>query len=135
MATMGGKTSRVTPAELAVLKLLWEQERLSAREMRERLYPAGTASDHATVQKLLQRLEAKGLIDRDRSQFAHVFSARVTRSEIVGEELEALAEKLTDGSLVPLIMHAVDARTLSAAERRELRALLGGKSPKSKGDK
>jgi BlaI family penicillinase repressor len=132
---MGGKTSRVTPAELAVLKLLWQHQRLSAREIRERLYPAGTASDHATVQKLLQRLEAKRLVDRDRSEFAHTFAARVTRSEIVGEELEALAEKLTDGSLVPLIMHAVDARKLTAAERRELRAMLDGRSSKSKGDK
>ena len=62
-------------------------------------------------------------------------AARVTRSAIVSEELEALAAKLTDGSLVPLIMHAVDARTLSAAERRELRALLDGRSSKRNGGK
>jgi len=131
---MPPRPSRVSPAELAVLKLLWDAESLSARAIRERLYPEGTPSDNATVQKLLQRLEAKNLIERDRSEFAHTFTARVSRSEIVGEELEALAEKLTDGSLVPLIMHAVDARKLTAAERRDLRALLDGRSSKTKGE-
>jgi predicted transcriptional regulator len=132
---MPPKSSRVSPAELAVLKLLWDAEPLAARAIRERLYPEGTPSDNATVQKLLQRLESKRLVKRDRSRFAHTFTARVTRSEIVGEELEALAEKLTDGSLVPLIMHAARARKLSAAQRRDLRALLDGRSTKTKGDK
>ncbi|MCA9102215.1 MAG: BlaI/MecI/CopY family transcriptional regulator [Planctomycetales bacterium] len=131
---MAPRQLRVSPAELAVLKLLWDDEPLTARAIRERLYPEGTPSDNATVQKLLQRLEAKRLIERDRSKFAHTFTARATRSDIVGEELAALAERLTDGSLVPLIMHAVDARKLTAAERRDLRALLDGRASKHKGE-
>jgi BlaI family transcriptional regulator, penicillinase repressor len=111
-------------AELAVLKLLWENERLSARDIRERLYPEGTPSDHATVQKLLQRLEQKKLIARDRRSFAHQFRAIVTREELAGEQLEALASKLTDGSMVPFILHAVNAKQLTAEERSEIRRLL-----------
>jgi BlaI family transcriptional regulator, penicillinase repressor len=111
-------------AELAVLKLLWENERLSARDIREQLYPEGTPSDHATVQKLLQRLEQKKLIARDRRSFAHQFRAIVTREELAGEQLEALASKLTDGSMVPFILHAVNAKPLTAEERSEIRRLL-----------
>lgn len=113
-----------TDAELAILKLLWESERLSAREIRERLYPRGTPSDHATVQKLLQRLEQKKLVARNRRSFAHSFRALVTREELAGQQLEALATKLTDGSLVPFILHAVSAKPLSAEERHEIRQLL-----------
>jgi len=111
-------------AELAVLKLLWENERRSARDIREQLYPEGTPSDHATVQKLLQRLEQKKLIARDRRSFAHQFRAIVTREELAGEQLEALASKLTDGSMVPFILHAVNAKPLTVEERSEIRRLL-----------
>jgi predicted transcriptional regulator len=118
-----------TDAELAILKLLWEGGPLAAREIREQLYPGGTPSDHATVQTLLGRLERKRLIRRDRSEFAHSFTATVSREELAGDELEALAAKLTDGSLVPFILHAVSSKQLSAKERNEIRELLEGRKP------
>jgi BlaI family penicillinase repressor len=121
---MAAARTPATDAELAILKLLWDNEPLSAREIREQLYPRGTQSDHATVQKLLQRLEQKKLVVRDRRSFAHSFRATVTREELAGAQLEALASKLTDGSLVPFILHAVSARPLSAEERGEIRRLL-----------
>lgn len=113
-------------AELAILRLLWEDELLTAREIREVLYPNGTSSDHGTVQKLLQRLEHKKLISRDSSSFVHLFRAKVTRSEMAGQQLETLAEKLTEGSLVPFIIHAVSSRKLTPKERKEIRKLLDG---------
>ncbi len=118
------KHKSVTDAELAILKILWERGPLTARVIREKLYPACTHSDHATVQKLLQRLERKGCTTRDRSGFAHVFRAGLSQEALVGQQLEALAEKLTDGSLAPLIMHAVASQKLSPRERREIRDLL-----------
>jgi predicted transcriptional regulator len=118
-----------TDAELAILKLLWDSESLSARDIREQLYPGGTPSDHATVQKLLQRLEQKKLIARDRRSFAHSFRAVVSREELAGEQLEALASKLTDGSLVPFILHAVSSKPLTAQEREEIRRLLDRGKP------
>jgi predicted transcriptional regulator len=113
-----------TDAELAILKLLWENEPLSARDIRQQLYPGGTPSDHATVQKLLQRLERKKMVARDRRSFAHLFRATVTREALAGEQLEALASKLTDGSLVPFILHAVSLKPLSEKERSDIRRLL-----------
>jgi predicted transcriptional regulator len=121
---MSKKKLSATDAELAVLRLLWESESLTAREIREVLYPGGTSSDHGTVQKLLQRLEKKQLVIRDSTAFVHVFRAKVSRGEMAGQQLESLAEKLTDGSLVPFIMHAVGSRSLTAQERKEIRRLL-----------
>jgi BlaI family penicillinase repressor len=123
---MAKKKQAASDAELAVLRLLWEHESLTAREIREVLYPEGTTSDHGTVQKLLQRLEDKNLITRDNSSFVHIFRATVSRSEMAGQQLETLAEKLTEGSLVPFIMHAVGSRKLTAQERKEIRQLLDG---------
>jgi BlaI family penicillinase repressor len=124
---MPSPVPHATDAELAILKLLWEREPLTAREIREELYPEGSPSDQATVQKLVQRLEQKQLVARDRRSFAHSFRATITREELAGNQLEALAEKLTDGSLVPFLLHAVSAKKLSAIERNEIRRLLDGR--------
>ena len=47
-------------AELAVLQQLWERGPATIRQLTDALYPEGTDAYYATVQKLLERLEAKG---------------------------------------------------------------------------
>ncbi len=114
----------VTDAEFAVLAALWDAEDRSARELTERLYPDCTPADVATVQKLVQRLEAKGLVLRDRSQHTHRFRAAVPQKQFAGQQLSQLAEKLSGGSLTPLLVHLVENNRLSKRELDELRALL-----------
>jgi BlaI family penicillinase repressor len=121
---MSETSQPVTDAELAVLNVLWEQGSSSTRSITEALYSSATDSDYATVQKLLHRLEAKGHVVRDRSSFAHVVRPAATRDEFAASQLEALADKLSGGSLVPLLAHLVEARRLTARERDKLRRLL-----------
>jgi predicted transcriptional regulator len=111
-------------AELALMTLLWEQGRLTARQLQDQLYPGATRAQHGTVQKLLQRLEEKGFVDRDRALSTHLFSARIGRDAYAGGQLEALADRLTEGSLVPLLTQLVETKKLSAAEIRALRRIL-----------
>ena len=121
---MSDNSRYVTDAELAILKLVWARQPLTAGEIRRDLYPAGTASDHGTVQKLLQRMEAKGILARDRSRWPHAFRALITQEELAGQQLDDLASKLTDGSLVPFILHAVSNKRLSRQEKNEILQLL-----------
>ena len=111
-------------AELAVMELLWENDRMTARQIREQLYPDATKSQHGTVQRLLQRLEDKGYVDRDRSLSIHFFSAAVSRQTYAGQQLQSLADRLTAGSIAPLITHLVQQQKISREEIRRLRAIL-----------
>jgi BlaI family transcriptional regulator, penicillinase repressor len=115
---------KVTEAELGVLGFLWDHGEATTRDIAEALYPRGAASDVATVQKLLHRLEAKGYVHRDRSPFAHRVQAAVSRTDFAGQQLQSLADRLSGGSLVPLLMRLVERQTLSAAEREKIRRLL-----------
>jgi predicted transcriptional regulator len=114
----------VTDAELAVLQMLWDQGSATIRQLTDALYPDGNEVYYATVQKLLERLEAKGHVERDRSSHAHRFRARTDRDTLVGQRLRAMAEKLCGGLMAPLLSHLVRAEALSARERQELRALI-----------
>src|SRR3954467_5481633 len=119
--------AEVTDAELAVLQALWDRGPATIRHLTDRLYPAGSASCYATVQKLLERLEGKSFCKRDRSGPVHRFAARVGRDELIGRRLRTVAEKLCGGSLTPLLTHLVRHQRLTDRERRQLRDLIDGK--------
>jgi predicted transcriptional regulator len=122
----------VTNAELAVLEVLWKQETPTIRQLTDALYPHGGSAHYATVQKLLDRLEVKGFVTRNRELAAHTFAAALGRDELIGRRLQATAEKLCGGSLTPLLMHLVRAKRLTARERQELRALIDELDQKGK---
>jgi predicted transcriptional regulator len=114
-------------AELSVMDLLWQNnDRMTARQIREQLYPDATKAQHGTVQRLLQRLEDKGYVERDRSIAVHFFSAAISRQTYAGQQLESLADKLTAGSFAPLITHLVEEKKISRDEIRRIRAILDG---------
>jgi|SRR5262245_8482489 len=114
----------VTDAEAAVLHRLWERGSASVRQLRDALYPGGGPSEHATVHKLLERLESKGYVQRERSAGALVFRSIVEREEVLGSRIETLLNKMGGGSLQPLLTSLVRVKRVSADELRELLALV-----------
>lgn len=114
----------IPDAELAVLQALWQQGPTTIRQLADLLYPGGKAAQYGTVQKLLERLEGKGCVRRDRAPWPHVFEAIIDRESLIGWRLRQTAEKLCGGSMTPLLLHLLRAEPLSDAERRELWAFL-----------
>jgi len=121
---MNQRKEDVTEAELALLEALWDAGPATIRQLVERVYQQSGTSVYATVQKLLDRLEAKACVARDRRGPIHVFRAAINRDELIGRRLRAVADSLCGGSLSPLLTHLVEGRGLSEQERRELRALI-----------
>ena len=118
-------TQDVTDAELAVLEALWANAPSTIRSLAERLYPAGGgATEYATVQKLLERLENKRYVKRERSASPQQFSPAVRRDDLLHRRLRTLAEKLCGGSLSPILTHLVSSEKLTPDEIASLRKLL-----------
>ncbi len=114
----------ITDAELAVLEQLWEQGRCTNRELAEAVYGDATTSRLTTVKKLLERLENKQLVARDRGGSVQTFEATVERKDVINRRLEAIADQLCDGSITPLLTHMVQSTKLTKRDRAELRALI-----------
>ena len=121
-------------AELAVLRVLWEEAPRPARDLAVVLYGDAAPGSTATVLTLLGRLERRGLVTRDRSGRAHRFAPAVSRRAYAAAEVEGLAERLSGGSVVPLVSHLIDAGRLSAADLDRLRAALAAHDAKRRGD-
>jgi predicted transcriptional regulator len=121
---MTPQTTKVSDAELGVLEILWKHGPATIRHLAEQLYGEGTTSNYATVQKLLERLESKGCVSRDRTGFAHVFEAKIERSALIGQGLQEMAERLCGGSLTPLLLHLAETAQLSAGDRKRIRKMI-----------
>src|SRR5688572_4653957 len=114
----------VTAAELAVLRHLWDYGPRTRRQVTDALYPAGGPAHYTTVQKLLERLEAKGYVTSELAGTVRVFTAAVGRDALIRRRLRDVAAELCDGSVAPLLMNLVGAGPLTDAELAELRALV-----------
>ena len=111
-------------AELAVMELLWREGQATSRQIIDQVYPDTPKRQHGTVQRLLQRLSAKGFVVRDRALGISVFSPAISRDAYASAQLESLANRLTQGSLAPMITRLVADNKLSHAEIERLRRIL-----------
>jgi predicted transcriptional regulator len=114
----------VTDAELAVLQVLWERGPATRRQLADVLYPAGGPAHYTTVQKLLERLEAKGHVTKRRGPAVLTFTAAIDREQLISRRLREVAEKLCGGSLTPLLLNLVRSRGLTARELADLQQLV-----------
>jgi predicted transcriptional regulator len=121
---MSRPSQDVTDAELAVLQALWDRGPATIRQISTAIYGGEGASPYATVQKLLERLEAKECVRRRRGANAQLFEAAIDRNELIGRRLRAVAETLCDGSFTPLLTHLVQTQQFSESDRRALRELV-----------
>jgi BlaI family transcriptional regulator, penicillinase repressor len=130
---MGKLPWEITEYELLLLTELWQRPSATVPELTEAVYGNTTPALLATVRKLLDRMEDKGCVSRDRGKWPHHYMAAVMREELAGNRLQATADELYDGDLAPLLTHLVRSEKLTAEDRENLRKVLdelAGKSPK-----
>ena len=121
---MGNDALTVSEAEREVLKVLWDRESATVRDIREHLAERGRQWAHTTINTLLARLEQKKCVTCDRSGFAHVFSAAISRDEFMRRRLASLADDFCDGTRVPLMLALVDGQKFSDEEIEQFKDLL-----------
>lgn len=113
-----------TEAELAILHVLWENRSATVRDVHDVLY-RDDGGGYTTALKLLQIMHAKGLVERDDSQRAHVYRAVASKERTQKRFLTDLVTRMFDGSPSQLVLQALGGPTRATrAELDEIRALL-----------
>jgi predicted transcriptional regulator len=104
--------------------VLWEGGPATRRQIADALYPGGGPAQYTTVQKLLERLQAKGHVARSTGEGPLTFWATLGREDLIRRRLRDVADKLCGGSLTPLLMNLVRTGPLDGRQLRELQELL-----------
>ncbi len=101
--------------------MLWERGPSTVREVHEVLQDG---SGYTTVLKLMQIMTEKGLVVRDESQRAHIYSAQATQQKTQRQLVTDLVDRAFGGSPAQLAMQALSSKKTSPEELAELRRLL-----------
>ena len=113
---------RPTDAELGILRILWRTGPATVREVHEAL--EGRAEGYTTVLKLLQIMHQKGLVTRDESERAHVYTPVVEKDVAQEQMLGDFVQRVFDGSREQLVLQALGSGRASREELAKIRALL-----------
>lgn len=111
---------RLSAGEMEILQMLWRRGPVTLSEAQ-----AGLEREigYTTMQTRLNRLVDKGLVKRTADRPAQ-YAAAVKAQDVSAGHLDLLVERVTGGSVVPLVAHLVRDRALSAAEIAELKQLI-----------
>jgi predicted transcriptional regulator len=112
-----------TGAELEIMCVLWSRGPCTVREVHEQLY-RDEGGGYTNALKLLQIMLAKGLVERDQTQRAHVYRAVVSKERTQKRFLRELAQKMFEGSSSKLVLQALGSQPPSREELDEIRSLL-----------
>jgi predicted transcriptional regulator len=125
------KQNKPTKAELEILSILWEKERATVREVYE-IINKRKPSSYTTVLKQMQIMFEKGLVKRDDSNRAHIFSAKQPQEQTQKNLVSDLLEKAFRGSALKLVQHVLETKPASAEELAEIRKLITEAEKKNK---
>ena len=123
MKAQASGVPRPTESELEILHILWARDACTVREVHDVLC-VGENSGYTTALKLLQVMHAKGLVERDDAQRAHVYRAAVSKERTQKRFLLDIVQRVFDGSSSQLVLHALGSQRASREELRAIRSLL-----------
>ncbi len=120
---MAGGTTRLGRVQLAIMQVLWERKRATAREITEALTEQEPIA-HSTVQTLLRKLEAKGAVTHDVEDRVFVFRPLYREAEVTESATRDLVSRVFHGSVYGLVAHLLRHERIAPEELRRLRELI-----------
>ncbi|MGH3626899.1 MAG: BlaI/MecI/CopY family transcriptional regulator [Sciscionella sp.] len=118
-------TPEPTEAELELLRVLWRLGPVTVRQVHDALPPRNGETAYTTILSTLQIMYQKGLVSRDESERAHVYSAALSQNQAQQQLLGKLLHRVFEGSTAALVMQALgSAKPASMEEIEKIRARL-----------
>jgi predicted transcriptional regulator len=116
-------TRKPTAAELALLRVLWQQGPATAKQVFEGVQKDRPEINQATVLRQLQIMHTDGLLTRDESARSHVYAAAQPQEKLQTNLLKDFIQRAFSGSGKELIMAALKEH-VSDKDRAEIQAFL-----------
>ena len=115
----------LTPNELAIMKVVWQLEKCTVREVYETLREQ-RAIAYTTVMTMMNILEEKGYLDKSLLERAYVYRPTRPQAQVVGQMVTDFVNRVFDGAASGLLVHLAKDRRLSSSERKHIRRIIEG---------
>ena len=117
-------TDQPTPAELELLRILWDRGPSTVRQVLEALTEAGRGRAYTTVMSLLNVMAEKGQVTRTPEGRAFLYAARRRKETTLGGLVGDLWRRAFDRSAGALVARLLDEADPSPQELAEIRAAI-----------
>ena len=115
------KTEQLTPLELEIMHVLWETGPANVQSVQQHLE---RELAYTTVQTMLNILHRKGKVKRTLKDRAYFYKPVVSRSQVVGQHMSDIVDRLFGGSAESLVMSLVETKHLTPRKLARLQKLL-----------
>lgn len=116
--------SEPTKSELEILQILWRFGPSTVRFINDELNEQNRAVNYSSTLKLMQIMAEKGLLEPDKTNMKHVYSATVEEKKTKGFLLDKFVETMYNGSNSSLMMQLLGNKKTSQKEIDEIRKML-----------
>lgn len=109
--------------ELDVMKVLWKEGRLSAREVHERV-EASLGWAYSTTRTTLERLAAKGAVRKARFHGLALYEPKISKARGLARRVLEFADRVLESDPAPVVSLFAHGEALREEEIEELSRLL-----------
>ena len=133
MAKKQSSLPELSPAQLEIMKIVWERDEVTATEVLRILARTRKVARN-TVRTLMERMEEKGWLKHREEGRTFLYSAARPRRDSIGQKIREVVETICGGSPETLVAALLDYRGLRTDELQRIRQLLeaakASKTPK-----
>ena len=120
---MRPRTATLTPQELEIMKVVWQKDDATVRDVYETLLEHRKIA-YTTVMTMMKILEQKGYLKKRREERAYVYRPAHPEKVVLRSMVREFVDRVFNGSAQPLLVHLVQDRQLSEEELEEVTRLI-----------
>jgi predicted transcriptional regulator len=119
---MRRRSTTLTEQELEIMKIVWERESSTVRDVYETLLERRKVA-YTTVMTMMKILEQKKYLKRTQVDRAYVYRPTQPKRLVVGAMVSDFINRVFNGATEPLLVHLVEEHDLSPEELEEIARL------------
>jgi len=119
---MRPKSTSLTGQELEIMKIVWERDSVTVRDVYEALLAKRKVA-YTTVMTMMKILEQKKYLKRTMADRAWIYRPAQPKSKVIGAMVRDFVNRVFNGSAEPLLIHLVEEHNLSREDLDEIATL------------
>jgi BlaI family transcriptional regulator, penicillinase repressor len=123
---MRRRSTTLTTQELEIMKIVWEREQATVRDVYEKLLEKRKVA-YTTVMTMMKILEGKKYLKKTQADRAYVYRPTQPKNKVVGAMVRDFVNRVFNGAAEPLLVHLVEEHNLSREDLEEIARLRGAK--------
>jgi len=119
---MRRRSSTLTEQELEIMKIVWERDKTTVRDVYEALLERRKVA-YTTVMTMMKILEGKKYLKKTLVDRAYVYRPAQPKRQVIGDMVREFVNRVFNGSAEPLLVHLVEEHDLSREDLAEIARL------------